>query len=101
MSPFEKSGTNSGAWSTRSGVPSSQSSEKWRGGGASLGSPSGEPASTHRAIVAISASESEGSLANSPQASPAFQGGMRRDATWRKIRALSESALAYDVSGKG
>ena len=58
------------------------------GGGASAGLPRGAPWSTQRAMVAISASLSEGSSRYLPTVRSANQGGMTRAAT----RCLMERA---------
>jgi hypothetical protein len=52
----------------------------WRGGGASAGLPSGAPASTQRAIVAISASLNDGSSLNLriPTRRSMYHGGISR-----------------------
>jgi len=62
--------------STAPGVPSVQPDGKVLGGGMRLGSPSGAPSATQRAMRSISAWDSRRTSANSPWPGTAFHGGM-------------------------
>ena len=81
---------------TASGVPIDQPSANFGAGGRSLSSPFGAPASTHLAMVSISASVRRGSFLNMPCGVSAPHGGIV-PATTRALIDLAQGRAASNV----
>src|SRR4026209_1336315 len=101
MSPPVGGVYSSGIERIRSGSPRDQPSGKTRDAGRSPEFPSGEPASTHAAIVDLSSSVNPRTSRKSPHPRAGFHGGIFRNNTCSRIERAHGRASWYDIREKG
>ena len=83
-------------------APASSPSANWGGGGMSLGSPRGAPASAHASRTAISWCVSDWScLSLGPTPGSGFQGGICRSLATMAISAARFRACSIRLQGEG